>query len=275
MKLISFFFVSIFSFSFVLPLVHAQESLKLKDFRGTPQTLALLGAVTEFVEPAQRDVFLESMRRSLNRFTRSFGQTSISGFKLGQNLNDQFFKPVRDQISSEQKAFLKAAATDNSVDILALSQLADKGDGRFELELQLFDSRTEVLSGIERADFDRNSQARAFDDLAYRTMNYLDAQGFVFPQPQNFLERPMTLGGGLALGSSAMQSESFSLNPQDLNTGGLGGQASIAGEKTPFWETWWFWTLVGGGLAGAGALTYYFTVVDKDPSRGTIQFQLP
>lgn len=266
-------------FAFVLGIqldLSSQEVARVKDFRGTPQSLALLGATSEFVDPAVKEQSLMQLRRYLNRYTRSFGESSISNFKLGQNLNDQFFRPVTGSMSDPQKNFLKAASKDNGIDIIALASLREVGDGNNEIEVQLFDQRIETLSATEKAQFNRSTQQRMLDDLAYRVMNYLDKEGFVHPEPQGFLERPAgfeAMGGNTSPQGRA--AEEFSVNPSDLTGKSLAGAPSIAGDQTPFWEKWWFWTLVGGGLATAGGLSFYFVAVDKDPSQGNITFQLP
>lgn len=37
-------------------------------------------------------------------------------------------------------------------------------------------------------------------------------------------------------------------------------------QRTAFYETWWFWSLVGAGVAGAGGATAYFLLRDEPPS---------
>lgn len=264
----------------MLQSVAAETPGKLKDFRGTPQTLALLGASSEFVDPAQKDTILQLLRRQLNRYTRSYGEASIGGFKLAANTNDQFFRPVLGQAMGEQqKQFLKSASKDNSIDIIALCSLREVGDGATtEIELQLFDSRIEVISAVERAQVTK-SQSKSLEDLAYRMMNYLDKDGFVHPSAQDLLEKPLSLvaaqaatAPGLVAGGPVQE---FSVNPTDLSAGSLAGAPTIAGDKTPFWERWWFWALVGGGVATAGGLSYYFLVVNQDPNQASIRFKLP
>jgi len=253
---------------------HAQVQ-RLKDFRSTPQTLALLGASTEFVEANIKDAVLQQMRRNLNRYTRSYGESSISGFKLGQNLNDQFFRPVVSVIGEPQKQYLKEASKENSIDIIALASIRDMGDAQnSEMEIQLFDARIETLSAIEKVQYTRRNQTQALEDLAYRVMNYIDKDGFVHPTAQDLLERPVGVGAANVSQNEGVLKE-VAVNPNDLTGARLAGAPSIGGDKTPFWETWWFWTIIGSSLAVGGGMSYYFLVVDQDPNRGTVTFTLP
>lgn len=259
-------------------LAYAQTVGQLKDFRGTPQSVGILGASAEFVDPALKDQILQQMRKNLNRYTRSYSESAISGFKLGPNSNDQFFRPFKGAPSESQKNFLRSAAKDNSVDIIGLMSIRDLGDSiNSEVEFQLFDARIEGASGIEVAQFARPTQQRALEDLAFRVMNYLDKDGYVHPDPQGILERPSTL----QMGSSAVATDGMgtntevAINPTDLSAGTLGGSLVVAGDQIPFWEKWWFWTIVGSGVGIAGGLSYYFLVVDQPPTRARIKFNLP
>jgi len=255
--------------------ISAQPSSKLKDFRGTPQTVALLGAFSEFVDPELKLRIVSQTRRVINKFTRSFGDSSVSNFKLALNPNDQFFRPITGVISENQKQFFKSAQKDNSVDIFALAALTETGEG-LDLEMQLFDARIETLSGLEKVIFKRGQEERALEDLVYRLMNYIDREGFVHPDVQDVLEKPLLLQTKNFMASPDSGGREFSINPEDLGgSGSLAGKVAIGGDKTPFWESWWFWTIVGGGLASAGGLTYYFLVVDEPPSRGNVIFRAP
>jgi hypothetical protein len=51
------------------------------------------------------------------------------------------------------------------------------------------------------------------------------------------------------------------------------GTGTVGGEKTPFWETWWFWTIIGGGLVTGGSLAYYFLVIDQPTSKANVTFK--
>jgi hypothetical protein len=265
-------------FSIVLgPLMlSAQPQVQtLRDFRGTPQKLSLIGAFTEFVEPELKERILQDTRRALNKYTRSYGAASIAAFKMGQNPNDLYFQPVQNSIEEDQKKYLNDLAKENSIDIIALSSIREVGD-EFEMEIQLYDSRIEELSAIETTRFPYTSSKRALKVLAYRIMNYLDKEGYVQDTPQNFLTAPQEF-------QSAQQAQvlrdsgedAFAVSPADLGGGYLAGGQTVGGEKTPFWERWWFWTLIGGGIVVGGGLTYYFLVVNQPPSKADIKFGLP
>lgn len=268
---------SSFIFLFIISPTTDAWSQRLKDFRGTPQTMALVGLSAEFLDSNFKEPILQQMRKNLNRFSRSYGDSSISSFKLGQNLNDQFFRPVSSAMSDSQKQFLKNAAKDNSVDIFVLASVREGSEpAHYEMEAQLFDSRIEVLSAVEKVNFNRNTQTKSLDDLTYRLANYLDKDGFVHPSAQDLLEKPVTASSGMAAAlSTTAGGEDFSVNPTDLSGGNLAGKPVIGGEKTPFWEKWWFWGLVVGGAATAGGLSYYFLVVDKDPTSANVRFRFP
>ncbi len=254
--------------------LEAQAPSKLKDFRGTAQSLALIGATSEFVDRAIKDQVLQNFRRQLNKYTRSFGENSIGGFKLNTNPNDQFYRPVSTEaMGAQQKEFLKAASKDNSVDIFVLAELRDVGDGSTEVTAQLYDARIETLSAPEKVQLARPSQVQVLEQLSFKLMNYLDRDGFVHPEVQNFLEEPTNLSSAKGPMVSTPDLESFSVNPTELSSGRLAGGPNIGGDKTPFWEKWWFWGIVGGGLATAGGLSYYFLVVDQDPSQGQVTFR--
>ena len=255
--------------------IDAQQSSKLKDFRGTPQTVALLGAFSEFVDPELKLRIVSQTRRVINKFSRSYGDSSVSNFKLALNPNDQFFRPITGVINENQKQFFKSAQKDNSVDIFALAALTETGEG-LDLEMQLFDARIETLSGLEKVVFKRGQEERALEDLVYRLMNYVDREGFVHPDAQDVLEKPLLLQTNNFAAGQDSGGREFSINPDDLSgSGTLAGKVAIGGDKTPFWESWWFWTIVGGGIASAGGLSYYFLVVDEPPSRGNVIFRAP
>lgn len=246
---------------------------KIKDFRATNQKAALLGVSSEFLEPQIEDKWVNQIRKIMNRYTRSFGQNSIQSFNLGNNPGKQFFRPAT-ALEEAQKKFLQAAGKDNGIEIIALGSLRETGD-QFEVELQLFDVRIETMSGIEKASFTNANGQVVLESAVYRLMNYLDRDGFVHPQPQDFLESPESLKQStqIAESSSAASKQEFSVNPNDLSGGFLAGSGASGGEKTPFWETWWFWTIIGSSLATAGALSYYFLVIDQPSSRANITFQ--
>lgn len=270
-RILSGLFLGLISFQ-----LNAQSPAKVKDFRGSAQSLALIGATSEFVDSAIRDQVLQAFRRYLNKYTRSYGEDSISGFKLNSNPNNQFFRPVGSEaMGSQQKDFLKLAAKDNGIDLFALVELRDVGDNSIEVTAQLYDSRIETLSGVEKTTLPRPGQTANLEGLSYRLMNYLDREGFVHPEVQNFLEAPVQSGTAFGRRAELPSSElqSYSVNPQDLSSGRLAGGVNIGGDKTPFWEQRWFWGLLGGGLIMAGGLSYYFLVVDQDASQGQVTFR--
>jgi hypothetical protein len=253
---------------------YSQEA-KLQDFRGTTQKLALVGAFTEFVEPDVKEKTLQHARRALNRYTRSYGSASIASFKLANNPHDLFFRPAEAGLEEEQKKYLDQLVKENNIDIVALASIREVGE-EFEMDIQLFDKRIEELSGIEKARFPYNGSRKALEILAYKVMNYLDREGYVQDSPQNFLTPPKAIEE-LAQANLLRESgeETFSINPADLGEGILADGTSIGGEKTPFWEKWWFWTLIGGTVAVGGGLSYYFLVVNQPPTNATVGFDLP
>lgn len=247
---------------------------KIKDFRGTAQKVALIGSFTEFVELAAEQRILQQTRKDINRYSRSYGEASVSGFTLGTNPNQKYFKPAA-ALDETHKKFLQNAAKENATDIIALASIRGTGD-EYEMELQLYDSRIDTLSGIEKSRFELETMPSEIESLSYRVMNYLDRDGFVHPSAQDFLELPdvlKTKAGANVLKNTGK--DDFSLNPADLGGGYLAGQTSVGGEKTPFWETWWFWTLLVGGVATAGGLSYYFLVYDQPPEKVNVHFTTP
>ncbi|MDB5038378.1 MAG: hypothetical protein JWQ35_1906 [Bacteriovoracaceae bacterium] len=248
---------------------------KLKDFRGTNQSLALVGVSSEFVDNVTEEKILEDLRKRFNRYSKSYGRNSIEAFKIGSNPGKQFFKPVGDNAPEQQKKFLKDTCKDNTVDVLVIGTLRQMGE-ETEAELQLYDSRIEAFSKPEKGHFKATGEMSAMDDLVYRLMNYMDREGYVYNTPQDFLTPPTTLQASAKKSfPTGLGMDDNSLNPADLASGNLAGEISTGGEKTPFWEKWWFWTLIGGSLATAGSLTYYFVVVDQPPSNANIGFQMP
>jgi hypothetical protein len=247
---------------------------QLESFRGTNQRVALLGWYVDFVEPSVNDRVLSEMRRLINRYSRSFDETAISGFNLLKNPNNQYLNIVEARMDAPQKEFLQKTAKDNGIDILLLGQLRETPSA-LELQLQLYDARINILSAIESQKFIVPRRERALENLAYRIMNYLDRDGFVHPSPQDFLKKPVG-SGSEGFSSSALDSKSSqALSFQDLAPGRLAGPISIGGEKTPFWEKWWFWTSVFGGLALAGGLSYYFLVVNQPVNSFVADFYVP
>jgi hypothetical protein len=257
------------------PLVPVLAQQKLKDFRGTQQKVALVGFFNEFVEPSAEENLLKESRKAINRYTRTFSKSAISQFKIISNPNNIYLKPADPELGDVQKEFLSKLGEDNQIDIVVLGIVREAFDG-IEMELQLYDIRIQTLSGIERSTFNLRERSKAVDDLIFRLMNYLDRDGFVHPQPQDFLQKPVHLAdaadslGGL----NQLSDEEFFVSPEELGGQPLAGEVSIGGEKTPFWERWWFWTAIFGSLATAGSLAYFFLVVDQPPSGADIDVQL-
>jgi len=270
------FFANLVLFTFIFSLnapLWSQE--RIKDFRSAGQKIALIGASTEFVEPEVKEKTLEQTRRIINRYSRTYGASSIASFKIGRNPNDQFYQPVDESLEKDQKAFLDLLAKDNAIDIMTLASIREVGD-EFEVRMQFYDARIETLSKIEETTFSLNASQRALEIIVFRLMNYLDRDGYVHDSPQDFLETPEFLASlqqqtDFDLGGD----EDFAISPEELSGGYLAGGSAVAGEKTPFWEAWWFWTLIGGSLLTAGGLSYYFLVVNQDPTRANVSFNLP
>lgn len=261
----------VFILLFAVDFVSAEE--KLKNFRGTNQKLALVDAFNEFVEPPVVERLLNDLRKTLNKYSRSYGSSTIASFKGGTNPQNVYYKPTSSLLSDSQKTFLQAVSKDNSIDILVLTSLKGLGE-EVEVQLQLYDARIETLSKIEEGAIALNASQRPLELLAFRVMNYLDKDGYVHDTPQDFLAPPLFLKDSSSA-STGFAEEDFSVNPQELGGGNLAGRVSIGGEKTPFWETWWFWTLIGGGLLTGGGLAYYFLVYNVPPDKANIDFDVP
>lgn len=253
--------------------VLALSQNKLENFRATNQKVALIGWYVDFVEPSVNEKILSEVRRYLNRFSRSFDETAISGFSLLKNPNNQYFNVVESEMDSAQKEFLQKTAKDNGIDIMVLGQLRETPTA-LELQLQLYDVRINTLTAIETQKFALQRRQQPLESLSYRIMNYLDRDGFVHPSPQDFLSKPASLGGGVSSSIFDLNSKE-GLSFQDLAPGRLAGPISIGGEKTPFWEKWWFWASLFGGVALAGGLSYYFLVVDQPATSFTADFYVP
>lgn len=267
------FVVHILIFLMAVPLAPVSAANeKMKDFRATNQKVALLGVVSEFVEPQVEDKWVNQIRKLINRYSRSYGQSSIQSFNLGGNSSKQFFKPSTSALEEQQKKFLQKSGKDNSIDIIVLGALRETGD-QFEMELQLFDVRIETMSGIEKANFTNTNAQAVLEGIVFRLMNYVDRDGFVHPQPQDLLESPDALKNATQMLDNSATKQEFSVNPNDLGGGYLAGTGTVGGEKTPFWETWWFWTIIGGGLVTGGSLAYYFLVIDQPTSKANVTFK--
>jgi len=275
-KLFNLTFITGLFFTFESPgsRLVAQTTL-LKNFQGTSQRVALVGIFNEFVEPSVEDSVVKDAREVIGKYSASYKVNEISNFKTLSNPSNQYFKTSPGELSETQKQFLQKASQDNSIEIIVLNTLRQNQEG-MEMEVQLYDSRIETLSAIETARFTVRDRRKGLEDLLYRSFNYLDRDGFVHPDPQDILEKPATL--------ASLQQESFgpktieeemATDPEFLARGELADDASIGGEQTPFWEKWWFWTSIGGGIITASALSYYFLVVDQPPNRASVRFNIP
>lgn len=247
---------------------------QLKDFRSTNQQAVFLGFFNEFVEPSIEDSLAKELRKEINRYTRSYQSNAISSFKLLSNPNNIYVKPVESEIDEAQQEYLVRTAEDNRIDIFVLGLIRESLDA-VEMELQLFDARIRTLSSIERQNIELSNRQNSLQELVHRTMNYLDRDGFVHPSPQDFLEKPVFLKNQSASSGLVFQSasDSLTISPEDLSGSPLAGRVSIGGEKTPFWEKWWFWTAIFGSVAATTAVSYYFFVVDRPPSRAKVTFE--
>lgn len=246
---------------------------RIKDFRSTNQSLALVSLAAEFVDPGLEIRLTQDLRRKFNRYIKTFDEASVGQFKLGTNPLKQFFKPIVEALSEQQKKFLQNVGKENSADIIVLGFVRQNGDAT-DIELQLYDVRIEAFSKIEKTSIRQASDRTLLDDLVYRVMNYLDREGYVYNTPQDFLEPPV-VAGVLAPKIPTLGGEEFSINPADLGSGALAGEVVAGGDKVPFWEKWWFWTILGGGLLTAGGLTYYFLVVNQPPTATNVHMTLP
>jgi hypothetical protein len=262
--------LSIFLIGLFLVPAYAAD-LKVKDFRSMNQKAALVGFYSENVDETTEAKLTQEFRKAINKYTKTYGASSVAVFNLPKNEGKRFFIPASKSFDENQKKFLTAVGKDNSVDIIVLGSLKKPAE-EVEAELQLYDVRIDTASAVEKAQFTVNDSTKGIDALVFRLMNYMDRDGYVHTSSQDFLEAPSV--SDTLIAKPAPKNE-FSINPSDLSGGMLAGDVSIGGEKTPFWETWWFYALLGGGLLTAGSLTYYFTVVDQPPKHANVGFQLP
>lgn len=251
--------------------LHSQTSLR--DFKGSGQRLALIELYNESAEPSIVEGLKRELIEELRRYSEVFDDNQTRNFRLLDNPGNQYFKPASGRFQEIQREFLVRTGQDNSVDVLVLGGVRESFEG-IEVSLQLFDVRIQEASSVELEVFGLRDRRQRLQSLVHRTLNYMDRDGFVNPQPQDFLERPAHLEDSRAAGASIFDSDSF-VRPEDLAPGFLEDDRSIGGDRTPFWEKWWFWTIIGGGLVTAGGLTYYFVVVDQPANQGTIDFKLP
>jgi hypothetical protein len=251
----------------------AQEAsgASLENFRQTSQKAALLGIANEFIETNLEEAITRDLRRSINRYTNSFGASDIANFRIPNNPAGQFFKP-NERSPEPQLNFLRVAASENEIDILVLALIRESAVG-MEIELQLYDARIQVFSGIERTSFPFAQRVSATEDVTYRIFDYLDREGFVHPSRQGFLKPPARLGGALAGDAAGLAGDDFFILPRDLTGPSLAGRTAIGGDKTPFWEEWWFWTAIFGGMAMASGVSYYFLVAQRPRQTGSVTFQ--
>ncbi|TVQ78139.1 MAG: hypothetical protein EA369_07750 [Bradymonadales bacterium] len=244
----------------------------LENFRQTNQRAALLGIQNEFVDTNLEEAVNRELRRNINRYTTSYALSDVSNFRLANNPGGQFFRPNA-RLEEPQTNFLTRAAEENEIDLIVLAAIREGSVG-LDLELQIFDARIMTLSGVESASFSFNQRVSAIEDLVYRIFDYLDREGFVHPTRQGFLQRPTALGGTRSPADFDLAGgDDFFLLPRDLSGPSLAGRVSVGGDKTPFWEEWWFWTLVFGGIALASGMSYYFLVERRPPSRSSVVFK--
>jgi hypothetical protein len=259
---------------FCLLVSHLEGVERLKDFRSTEQKLALLGFKTETVEADIEKKYTEEFRKEINRYSKSYGTSSISAFSLPDSSKGKYFAPVGGALSEDQRKFLVKAAKDNSIDIIVLGSLSQQGL-KVDAELQLYDARIDTLSGIEKASLLVTEEKKELDQLVYKLMNYMDRDGFVHQTSQDILLAPVAAVSSSQKVSNGNQSDDYSINPTALSGGLLAGEVNIGGDKRPYWETWWFWGLIGGGLIAASGLSYYFLVVNQPPNTSKIEFRIP
>ncbi len=253
---------------------HLEGVERLKDFRATDQKLALLGVKTETVEAEIEKKYIEEFRKAINRYSKSYGTSSISGFTLPDSSKGKYFAPVAGTLSEDQRKFLVKASKDNSIDIIVLGSLSQQGL-KVDAELQLYDARIDTFSGIEKGSLLVTEEQKELDQLVYKLMNYMDRDGFVHQTSQDILLAPVGAVSSSQKISNGSQSDDYSINPTSLSGGLLAGEVNIGGDKRPYWETWWFWTLIGGGLVAASGLSYYFLVVNQPPNTAKVEFRIP
>lgn len=268
------FFVGVGLALFMMnPSVRAQS--KIKDFRASNQKVAFLGFFSEFVDDTASQSVTNELRKALNEYSRSYGESSIANFNLQDNANDRYFNVAGEKLEERQKEFLKAAAKENGIDIIILGSISESGS-HIDMSLQAYDARIDTLSAVEASRFTPRDLKSSVAKAAYRVMNYLDRDGFVHPAPQDFLEAPLgATNADENVNFVEQNQDEFALNPGDLGSGRLAGEVSIGGDRRPFWETWWFWTAMIGTVVGGGLLAYYLIEVNREPTRANVTFQLP
>lgn len=246
---------------------------KVSDFKDTKQRLAIVGFQNEFLDLSTEERIRNEVTSIVSRYSNVFSSREVKEMKIPENPNRRFFRPTRSELDESQLEFLKNLVKENNIDILMLGVVRESAEG-FELELQLFDGRIQTLSGVEVEGFPITQRREKISKLIHSLMNYLDRDGFVHPAPQNFLAPYQETGVKTAGIFLPPDEEEFSLSPGTLGAGSLVGPVSIGGEQTPFWEKWWFWTIIGGALITGGSLSYYFLVVDQPPTKARLQFPL-
>lgn len=272
LRLISLFLISCFLMGLAAN-VSAQQAEKIADFRGLNMKLALIDLDSSLGDKSLDTRVIEGLRKAFNRYVRTFGFSTVSSFKIPKEASRVTYREISKpaDLSEVDRKLIQQIAKDNSVDLLVLGSIKQPGS-QVELALQIYDVRIETFSAIETASTNPSTLQPALDAIAHRLMNYLDRDGYIHPTSQDLL-MPMRLEGVPAPTRPA--DDVFSVNPTDLSSGQFAGQISIGGEKTPFWETWWFWTLVGGGLIGGGLATYYLVTSSQSPTQMELTFTLP
>lgn len=257
----------------VQPVLLGQSSLK--DFKATNQQVALVGVFNEFVEPPIEKQLLEEIRKKISRYSLTFSQRNIDNFQLLNNPNNQYFKTVSGELPEAQKNFLDQLGKDNSAEIIVLGNLRESYEG-VEIDLQLYDTRINSLSGIVSNEFRLQEREQPLGELVYNLMNHLDREGFVWKNPQDFLQKPSGIGSAANNQDDFLppSADSSFVSPEGLGATPLAGEVSIGGNKTPFWEKWWFWTVLGGGLATIGGLSYFIFILESDPVTADVTFKI-
>ncbi len=113
--------------------------------------------------------------------------------------------------------------------ILVLGKITDPAGDRASAAAQIFDVRSKEFSKIEAVALDRKRVKKSAEELAKKLLADVTIDGLVIPQLKPELEAfPVTAEPG-------------------------GPKSVLIIVPSPFYETWWFWTIVGVAVAGGTA----------------------
>jgi hypothetical protein len=200
--------------------------------------------------------FIVLEKKGFGRFNRRID------VKAGENTVDeslQNFEPLApypyakrsDPVANDQ---LRKIASTTQSSLLILGNFAEDA-AKPTASVQLYDARSGEFSKIETVNVDKAKMKKSAEELAKKISNNVTDAGLVVAQIQPGANDTTTYVGSLKTEPSKSPAAT----------------SQLAEENSPFYKTWWFWTIVGAAAVTGGVLV----LTRGSPDHHVLQITFP